>query len=176
MSNKLKIRKMKKVIITLTLLLISQIVFAQTTDNLRQALSKVEGTEVVDFPSLIVKMMNKGMKGKTKIEKQTIIAAETNQAEFVKTLNVELQKLLNNGFKLKEQPMPEGDTMLSYTLGDDKFAYEIVYRLVGKNASSMIIILKGKIDYAHLKGDLSKRPTIDANFLKRAEEMVSKMF
>lgn len=167
---------MKTKILTLALLLVSQITFAQSIDDLRQTLSKVDGVEVVDFPSFIVKMMNSGMKGKSKIEKQTIIAAETNLAEFGKALDVELQKLVDKGFKFAEQSAPDNNTMQSYVLGDDKFAYEIVYRMVGKNAVPMIITLKGKIDYENLKGDLSKMPVIDANFLKRAEEMVSKMF
>lgn len=170
------LKTMNRFFITLALLLVSQMTFAQTTDKLIQALNKVEDTEVFDFPSVIVKMMNKGWKDKTKIESQTIISNETHPREFCEQLEVELKKLLDNGYKLNEQATPEGDTMQSYVLGDDKFAHEIVYRLVGKGALPMIITMKGKIDYNNLKGDLSKRPTVDINFLKRAEEIMSNMF
>ena len=167
---------MKHILVTLALLLVSQLTFAQTTDSLTQALGRIEKTEVFEFPSIIVKMMNKAWKGKTKIKNQTIITNETHPNEFRKQLEVELQKLLDNGYKLKEFPTAEGDTMQSYIMGDDQFAYEVIYRLVGKGAIPMIITLKGKIEYESLKGDLSKQPTIDANFLKRAEEIASKMF
>ncbi|MBO5678089.1 MAG: hypothetical protein J6S02_08160 [Bacteroidaceae bacterium] len=167
---------MKNLIITLALLLVSQISVAQTLDDMHKALDKVEGVEVVKFPSFLVKMMNKGMKGKSKIEQQTMIANETHPQEFLKQLDVELQKLLDNGFKLQEKPAQDGLTMRSYILGDEKYAYEIVYQLVGEDVSPMIITLKGKMSYENLKGDLTKVPKIDANFLKRAEEMVDSMF
>ena len=167
---------MKNLIITLALLLVSQISVAQTLDDMHKALDKVEGVDVVKFPSFLVKMMNKGMKGKSKIEQQTMIANETNPQEFLKQLDVELQKLLDNGFKLQEKPAQDGLTMRSYILGDEKYSYEIVYQLVGEDVSPMIITLKGKMSYENLKGDLTKVPKIDANFLKRAEEMVDSMF
>lgn len=170
------LKTMNRIFITLALLLVSQMTFAQTTDKLIQALNKVEDTEVFEFPSVIVKMMNKGWKDKTKIESQTIISNETHPREFCEQLEVELKKLLDNGYKLNEQATPEGDTMQSYVLGDDKFAHEVVYCLVGKGALPMIITMKGKIDYNSLKGDFSKRPTVDINFLKRAEEIMSNMF
>lgn len=167
---------MNRIFITLALLLVSQMAFAQTTDKLIQALNKVEDTEVVKFPSFVIKIMNKGWKDKTKIKSQTIIANETHPKEFCEQLELELQKLLDNGFKLSEKQKPEGDTLQTYTLGDDKFAHELVFRVVGKGAVPMIIIMKGNIDYNNLKGDLNNTPAIDENFLKNAEETMSKMF
>lgn len=73
---------MNRIFITLALLLASQMAFAQTTDKLIQALNKVEDTEVVKFPSFVIKIMNKGWKDKTKIKSQTIIANETHPKEF----------------------------------------------------------------------------------------------
>jgi hypothetical protein len=52
----------------------------------------------------------------------------------------------------------------------------LVFRVVGKGAVPMIIIMKGNIDYNNLKGDLNNTPAIDENFLKNAEETMSKTF
>jgi hypothetical protein len=166
---------MNRIFITLALLLVSQMTFAQTTDKLIQALNKVEDTEVFEFPSAIIEMMNKDKKGDTKIESQTLISNETHPREFCEQLEVELKKLLDNGFKLNEQASTEETTMKSYILGDDKYVYGMVSCLVGKATVPMVITIKGKIDNNNLKGDLNKQPLIDMEFIKRLEKIMGKM-
>lgn len=167
---------MKNIILTLAFALVSSFALAQNAKSVYENMKKVEGTEHVNFPSFILKTMNKGMADKAKYKKQRIVMTETNAPEFCKQLILEAQKLLDNGFKLVERPVKDGITQLNYLFGDDKAVKEIVtIHKKGEAIYPMIHIVEGTFQWSQFTTDPLAIPEIDEAFMKKADALLEDM-
>ena len=167
---------MKNLILTLIVALVSQFSFAQNTKDFYESMKQVSGTESVKFPSFILKIMNKGTKNKSKIKKMRMVINETNVPEFCKQLELETQKLLDNGYELVERPTKDGNTQQCYLLGDAKVVKEFVTIHKKGNATyPMIHITEGTFDRSQFTTDMLDSPEINAEFLKKVDELAEEL-
>lgn len=167
---------MKNLILTLAIALVSQFTFAQNTKVFYENMKKVSGTEAVKFPSFILKIMNKGMTGKAKYKKMRIVTSETNAPEFCKQLDVELQKLLDNGFELVERPTKDGTIQQSYILGDAKTVKEIVtIHKKGNAIYPMVHISEGTFDRKQFTSAPIESPELNEEFMTKVDSLCEEM-
>ena len=140
---------MKKILMTLALVFVTQMAFCQSLDDVITKLKKLPNAEAMTLEKDMLKMVaatapDDAKKTFDKIDKMIMLGIDNPSAESQATFLKEVKSLKNKYSKLAEEE-EEGQTVLLFgDMDDDGNSNALIMATIGKD-ECMIVYIDGKI-------------------------------